>query len=270
VRLGLRPLERLRVAVADIRSGRRDRLPEAQPREIQPLVVELNGLLAQNAANLERARGHVANLAHSLKTPLATLTLALGEHDAGGDLQALVTLMERRIRHHLGRARAAALNGPVRAVTPIAPRLNDLAAVLAKIYADKPIAVTQEIAPDLAAACQQQDFDEMAGNLIDNAFKWARGRVTMRARRDDGRHVAIIIEDDGPGLDPQQISQVLRPGERIDEQAPGFGFGLPIARELAELYGGTIALGAATLGGLQVTLRLPLAARSVEPAHAPA
>jgi signal transduction histidine kinase len=261
IRLGLRPLERLRQAVADVRTGRSERVPAEQPLEILPLVSELNGLLEQNAANLERARRHVANLAHGLKTPLATLAIALSDRgrDAAGDLHALVVLMERRIRHHLGRARAAALSGPMRAQTPIAPRIHEVGDVLGKIYTDKRIALTQNVPRDLAVACEQQDFDEMAGNLLENAFKWARNKVQVRAHRDDGRSVAIVIEDDGPGLRPDQIPQVLRPGERLDESAPGFGFGLPITRELAELYGGELNLDASVLGGLRVTLRLPLA-----------
>jgi signal transduction histidine kinase len=264
VRLGLRPLERLRQAVADVRSGRSETVPAEQPLEILPLVSELNGLLEQNAANLERARRHVANLAHGLKTPLATLAIALSERgrDKAGELHSLVVLMERRIRHHLGRARAAALSGPTRAQTPIAPRIDDVVDALSKIYADKRIALAQEVPRDLAVACEQQDFDEMAGNLLENAFRWARSRVEVHADRDDGRSVAIVIDDDGPGLRPEQIPQVLRPGERLDESAPGFGFGLPITRELAELYGGELKLAASPLGGLRVTLRLPVAAFS--------
>ncbi len=261
VRLGLRPLERLRGAVADVRGGKSDRVPDEQPAEIQPLVSELNGLLEQNAANLERARRHIANLAHGLKTPLATLSIALSERgrDAAGELHALVVLMERRIRHHLGRARAAALSGPSRTQTPIAPRIADVCAALAKIHADKAIALTQSVPGDLAVACEQQDFDEMAGNLLENAFRFARGKISVAARPDDGRSAIIVIEDDGPGLHADQMPQAMRPGERIDETVSGFGFGLPITRELAELYGGALDLDRSPLGGLRVTLRLPLA-----------
>ena len=262
VRLGLRPLDQLRQAVADVRAGRSEKVPAEQPLEILPLVSELNGLLEQNAANLERARRHVANLAHGLKTPLATLAIALSERgrDAAGELDSLVVLMERRIRHHLARARAAVLDGPTRAQTVVAPRLDDIANALGKIFADKRISLAQDMPHDIAVACEQQDFDEMAGNLLDNAFRCARGKVEVRAHHDDGPLVAIVIEDDGPGLRPDQISQVLRPGERLDESAPGFGFGLPITRELAELYGGELNLDASALGGLRVTLRLPVAA----------
>jgi signal transduction histidine kinase len=265
VRLGLRPLERLRRAIADVRAGRSDRLPAEQPREIQPLVTELNGLLEQNAANLERARRHVANLAHGLKTPLATLSIALAERgrDGSSDLHGLAVLMERRIRHHLARARAAALNGPARTRTPVASRLDDVCNALKKIHADKNVGLTLIVPSDVAVACEQQDFDEMVGNLLENAFRWARSKVAVNvgisAPPDDGRLLRLVIEDDGPGLTPDQVPQVLRPGERIDESAPGFGFGLPIARELAELYGGELNLDTSPLGGLRVTLILPRA-----------
>ena len=168
--------------------------------------------------------------------------------------------MERRIRHHLTRARAAALNGPTRAQTLIAPRLDDIASALGKFNADKRIALVQNVPRDLGVACDQQDFDEMVGNLLDNAFKWAHSRIEVHAQHDGGRSIAIVIEDDGPGLRPDQVPQVLRPGQRLDESAPGFGFGLPITRELAELYGGELNLNVSALGGLRVSLRLPLAA----------
>jgi signal transduction histidine kinase len=262
VRLGLRPLARLRDAVADVRAGRSERVPSAQPREVQPLVSELNGLLAQNATNLERARRHVANLAHGLKTPLATLAVALPtagpQSGRSQELHDLVDLMERRIRHHLGRARAAALSGPVRAQTAIAPRIADLCAVLGKVNADKPIAIVIDIPAALAVACEQQDFDEMAGNLLENAFTWTRSRLDIRASADNGRGVVLTIADDGPGLQPDKVSNVMLPGQRLDESVPGFGFGLSITRELAELYGGALELGAAPAGGLCVSLQLPL------------
>lgn len=261
VRLGLQPLERLRRAVADVRAGRSDNLPAEQPREIQPLVTELNGLLEQNAANLERARRHVANLAHGLKTPLATLSIALAERgrDSSGELHALAVLMERRIRHHLARARAAALNGPARTRTPAASRLDDVCSALKKIHADKNVSLALTVPSDLDAACEQQDFDEMTGNLLENAFHWARGKVSVRAESGGDRMLRLVIEDDGPGLTSEQVPQVLRPGERIDESAAGFGFGLPITRELAELYGGSLTLDTSPLGGLRVTLTLPRA-----------
>jgi signal transduction histidine kinase len=259
VRLGLRPLERLRKTLGEIRRGAREAVPTDQPAEILPLVTELNALLAQNEANLERARGHAANLAHGLKTPLATLALALSEPDrrVAGELQALVAVMERRIRHHLARARFAALNGSTRARTEVAPHLASLGDALRKIHADRALTLALAVQPTITIACEQQDFDEMAGNLLDNAFRWAKSRIRVEARSTEANNVLLTIDDDGPGLSQEQLPEVLRPGKRMDEAAPGFGFGLPITRELAELYGGTLELGASPLGGLRVALRLP-------------
>lgn len=263
IRLGLRPLERLRQALTDVRTGRSARVPSRQPQEIRPVVDELNALLDENAVNLERARRHVANLAHGLKTPLATLAIATSadsQHDPVM-LQQLVSQMVRRIRHHLGRARMAALTGAARMQTQIAPRVRDLGDVLGKIHADRSIAFTMDVPANSVAACEPQDFDEMAGNLLDNAFKWARTSVTVGASRIDAI-IYIVVDDDGPGLTLAQREQVLRPGERLDEAAPGFGFGLSIVSELAELYGGSVALSEAPLGGLRVTLELPTAVQA--------
>jgi signal transduction histidine kinase len=260
VRLGLRPLERLRRSVADVRAGRSEAVPEHQPLEIQPLVSELNALLVQNACNLERARRHVANLAHGLKTPLATLGVALSADGARAEeLHPLIDVMERRIRHHLGRARAAALSGPVRAQTLVAPRISDLGLVLGKVNADKAIDFIANVPPALIVACEQQDFDEMIGNLLENAFQWARSKVEIQARLEQRRDLIVVIDDNGPGLQQANISQALQAGKRLDETAPGFGFGLSITRELAELYGGGLDLMRSPLGGLRVVLHLPAA-----------
>ncbi len=257
VKLGLRPLTLLRAAIADIRVGRRDRLPAGQPSEIQPLADELNVLLAQNEATLERARGHVANLAHGLKTPLASLTLALsGERADPRELRPLVDVIERRIRHHLGRARAAALAGPVRAHTAVGPRLEALGDVLSKVNAARTITFTLDVPADAACGCEQQDFDEIAGNLMENAFTWAKSAVAVSAKPVN-RVLAITIDDDGPGLQPADIERVMKSGQRLDEEAPGFGFGLSITRELVALYGGELGLARAPLGGLRVELTLP-------------
>ena len=257
VRLGLRPLQHLRRAVADIRSGLRERLPDGQPREVQPLADELNALLVQNAANLERARRHVSNLAHGLKTPLATLALALPrESTKDRNLHDLVMVMERRIRHHLGRARSAAIGGPGRTRTAIAPRGRDLVLVLTKVNAEKPIAVTDEIPSGLVVACEPQDVDEMLGNVLENAFRWCRTKVSMRASL-QGRDVILTIEDDGPGLSPEQMAKAMQAGQRTCASPPSLGFGLSITRELAELYSGSLSLDRSALGGLLVSLRLP-------------
>jgi signal transduction histidine kinase len=258
IRLGLRPLSRLTEDLQRVRTGTAERIPGAQPSEVAPLVAELNTLLDQNAANLERARRHVANLAHGLKTPLATLAIIMEESGYYADkrLKPLVMTMDRRIRHHLARARLAALGGPERARTLLAPRVADHIGAFGKLYADKSLAYEIRLAPDIALACEAQDLDELLGNLLDNASKWARQRVLVTAVR-EGPMVEMTIEDDGPGLSDQQAVEVMRPGHRIDESAPGYGFGLPITRELAELYGGNVELTRSRLGGLQAVVSLP-------------
>lgn len=258
VRLGLAPLGRLRENLADVRTGREARVRSDQPEEVGPLVAELNALLEQNERNLERARGHVANLAHGLKTPLATLAMALRDpaRDPGGSLAAQVENMDRRVRHHLRRARSAALAGPARARTPLLPRLTDLREVLRRIHADRRPEIVLAIPEDLPVSCEGQDLDEMLGNLLDNACRWCTGTVRVSAARAGGR-VEIRVEDDGPGLAREAMAAMLERGRRLDEGVPGDGFGLPITLELAELYGGSLALGRSEWGGLRATLTLP-------------
>ncbi|KMO26198.1 histidine kinase, partial [Methylobacterium variabile] len=168
VRLGLRPLRRLSEQLGEVRAGGRERLPVDQPVEVRPLVGEINGLLDQNAAQLAQARTHVANLAHGLKTPLATLSMAFGESGSNRDagLAGLVEGMDRRIRHHLRRARAAATGGTVRARVDLASVVGDLAMVLARMHADKAIAFDTDVPAEFAVACDRQDVEEMLGNLI--------------------------------------------------------------------------------------------------------
>ncbi len=258
VRLGLRPLTRLRAELYRVRTGRADRIAGPQPYEVRPVVDELNSLLDQNALNLERARRHVANLAHGLKTPLATLALAFDEPgaDPGGGFGPLVANMDRLIRHHLARARAAALGGDNRNRVDLAAALADHLAVFAKLYADKAVAYETRLGSGLAVACEAQDLDEIMGNLLDNASKWTRTRVLVTASVRNAR-VELGVEDDGPGLSSGQADHVMKLGGRIDETAPGYGFGLPITRELVELYGGSLTLGRSGLGGLRATFDLP-------------
>ncbi|PZO82142.1 MAG: sensor histidine kinase [Mesorhizobium amorphae] len=258
VRLGLKPLRAMRAELSEIRAGRRTEVGENQPSEVQPLAVELNSLLRENAEGLARARRHAANLAHGLKTPLATLAAAPALR-RDPDAMGLVDGMDRMIRHHLTRARAATLGeGTSRAQVAARARLSELLSVMHAMHRTRPVQGSLTEGQPVAIACEEQDFDEMFGNLLDNAFKWARSKVAVSVV-EEGRFASIRIADDGPGLAPDEMPEALRPGRRIDEATPGFGFGLPIARELVELYGGSLALDRSeTLGGLSVTVRLPL------------
>lgn len=261
LRLGLRPLGKLKAELEAVRGGRSDRIAGEQPLELQPLVGELNRLIEQNAEGLKRARSHVANLGHALNTPLATLAVSISaDRRAKSETRLrLVEEMQSRIRHHLGRARAAALSGPVHASTLLKPRVDDIGGALSKIHADRSLKLALEVPASLALACEPQDLDEMLGNLLDNAFKWARARVGVTAFS-SGNRVIVSIEDDGPGIESDQIDAVLLAGRKLDESVPGHGFGLAIVRELAELYGGDLALERSDLGGLKATLGLPASA----------
>ncbi|MDB5711151.1 MAG: hypothetical protein JWL96_3221 [Sphingomonas bacterium] len=260
LRLGLRPLARLRRSVAAIRAGQTQRLPGDQPSELTPLADELNALLDQNAAQLASARGHVANLAHGLKTPLATLAVALREpgRDPDGSLAAEVARIDGAIRHHLGRARAEVPGGASRRHTALGPAVEALAAALARIHAERGIAFTADVPDGLTLALDPQDLDELLGNLLDNGWRWASRAIRLTATL-DGPLARITIADDGPGIPAAERAAAVEPGRRLDESGEGHGFGLSIARELAELHGGMLALGEAEGGGLSAVVTLPVA-----------
>jgi len=263
LRIGLRPLRRLRAMVGEVRAGDRRMIAIAEPTELLPLVGELNGMIETNEQALARARGHAANLAHGLKTPLATLRLELAAR-AGAEDAALVTLVDRmqqQIRHHLGRARAAEI-GTKGVVVSLLPVVDALVATMAKIHADREILSDIAIQPDLAVRCDPQDLDELLGNILDNAWCHARSRVRLRADR-DGPAILIVVADDGAGMTSGEINTALLKGRRLDEAGAGYGFGLPISRELAELHGGSLELRRedGDLGGLAALIRLPAAIR---------
>jgi len=261
LRLGLRPLATLRAAVAAVADGRARGVPEDQPAELVPLARELNHLIARNEAGLDHARRHVANLAHGLKTPLAALALELAPRDPDGRLAALVAQLDRQVAHHLRRARAAA-PGQAGSRVAVASAAADLVAVLAQIHRDRAVAATLDIPAALSVAVEAQDLDEMLGNLLDNGWRHAAAHVRVTAAA-EGAMIAIMVEDDGAGLSPAASRQALVRGKRLDEQAGGHGFGLPITEELAELYGGGLTLDRSALGGLAARLTLPAARDAV-------
>ncbi len=257
ITIGLRPFRELREQLADVRQGRRERLPERTLKEVAPLVAEVNSLLDHNAAVVARARIHAANLAHALKTPLSALAAvaprAGGPHDS--TIGETVTAIDRLLQHHLRRARAAGSAGLLGARVAVGPVLSDILTVMRKIYAERGIEVNATIAPDAIFSGERQDLEEMLGNLLDNAYKWAHGRIEFSASMTDGRLV-LAIGDDGGGMSDKDYETALVPGTRLDTATPGHGFGLAIVRDLAELYRGTLTLGRSRLGGLEAVLRL--------------
>ena len=265
VRFGLRPLEKVRLALAQIRSGRATRLEGRFPSEIEPLADELNRLLEGNREVLERARTHVGNLAHALKTPLSVLTNeARGHRDGFGDtVGRLAGQMREQIDHHLARARMAASANVLGVNTPVAPVLARIARALERIHADRGIAIAVDCPETAGFRGEAQDLEEVAGNLVDNACKWAATRVVLSVvpapPRNGRAYFVLAVEDDGPGLPEAARKTVLKRGARLDESKPGSGLGLSIVTEIAELYGGELRLETSQLGGLRAELLLPAA-----------
>jgi len=262
VRVGLMPLRRVSEALARIREGRARRLEGEFPPEIAPLASELNGLIAHGAEVVGRARAHVANLAHFLKTPLTVLAneAAAEPSPLAETVTRQVTSMRRQVDHYLARARAAGALDVLGSRTEVSPVLSDLARVLKRMHPEKELWIDVDVAPGLAFRGEREDFEEMAGNLVDNACKWAQGKIAITAGPLDGGRFFLTVEDDGSGLAPEERSRAMERGERLDESVPGTGLGLAIVRDIAKLYGGQFTLGQADLGGLSAQLELPRAA----------
>nr|WP_205800162.1 sensor histidine kinase [Microvirga terricola] len=263
IRFGLQPLVNLRSALGAIRRGEAERIAGEYPRDIAPLVGELNQLLDTNREILERARTQVGNLAHALKTPLSIIVNEAenAPDEVAAKVREQATIMRDQVNYYLDRARAAALAGTLGTLTEAEPVIAGLARTFAKIYRDKDLTIDLAIAPNLRFRGERQDLEEMAGNLIDNASKWAAGRVAVTGEivlMDDERsRLRLMIDDDGPGLPEAAREEVLKRGHRLDETKPGSGLGLSIVRDLAGLYRGAVKLEASPLGGLRAVLELP-------------
>ncbi len=262
VAFGLRPLARLRRALAAIRSGAADRMVGDWPREVTPLVDDLNALLDHNARMVETARESAGNLAHALKTPLAILGNEAADLAADGNAEAAAMLgqqveaMRRHVEHHLARARAQAAGEARGLRTPVRPSLERIARTLTRLHD-----VAVEVVPGDALEFRgdQQTLEEILGTLTENACQWARGQVRLSARG-EGERLLLSIEDDGPGIPADRLTEVLRRGRRLDESRPGSGLGLNIADDLARAAHGDLVLDSSPdLGGLRCRVYLPVA-----------
>ena len=268
VQFGLAPLKRISEGLAAIRSGTAERLEGRFPEEIAPLARETNALIEANREIIERARTHVGNLAHALKTPLSVIVneaASRGEDAFAVKVREQTAIMRDQVTRHLERARLAAGLSSIGTVTEIRPVLIALARTMEKIHHDRGIAIDVEAAENLRFRGERQDLEEMVGNLVDNACKWAKSRVAVEVaqpRRDASNpSVSLLIDDDGPGLSASEREemQAAQRGRRLDETKPGSGLGLSIVVELAGLYGGELSLETAPIGGLRAELVLPAA-----------
>src|SRR3989440_1728064 len=267
VRFGLAPLKRISDSIADIRSGRAERLEGEFPVEIAPLARETNALIDANREIVERARTHVGNLAHAIKTPLSVIVNEASAHRTdpmAGKVLEQAGVMRDQVAHHLERARIAARVTVVGTVTEVASVIEALRRTMEKIHRDRGIVV--EVKADTPAKFrgERQDLEEMVGNLIDNACKWAASQVFIEVLVEQPAEpgagpklLRIVVDDDGRGLSEAERTKVARRGQRLDESKPGSGLGLSIVVDLAALYGGSLSLGGAPTGGLRAGLVLP-------------
>jgi signal transduction histidine kinase len=266
VRFGLAPLNRISQSLAAIRSGTAERLEGKFPVEIAGLARETNALLEANREIVERARTHVGNLAHALKTPLSVMVneaVARGDDPLAAKVREQTDIMRDQVTRHLERARLAARLTVVGSITDVSPVVNALARTMEKTHRDKELAIEIDAPEHTRFRGERQDLEEMIGNLVDNACKWAQSRVAIEVVSErpapDRQTVRIVVDDDGPGLTASEREQVAHRGRRLDETKPGSGLGLSIVVELAGLYGGGLTLGNAPLGGLRAELVLPAA-----------
>ena len=262
IRVGLSPLRDVGRALAAIRTGKAERLDGTFPSEITPLADELNALITTNTETLERSRTQVGNLAHALKTPLSVLANEVREHP--GEFANVVSkqtrAMHTHVDHYLARARAAAAMNVLGVRTEVYGVVEDLVRTVERIYQDRDIQVDMDIDDTIAFRGERQDLQELVGNVLDNACKWAAGHVRIRVASLDDATFNVSIEDDGPGLTREEAEQVVQRGTRLDEAQPGSGLGLSIVADITDLYNGRFSLDRSEFGGLKVSLNLPAAA----------
>ena len=262
LRRGLEPLRRLEREIAQLEGGARTALSGPWPRELAGVAENLNTLLESERSRIARYRDSLGNLAHGLKTPLAVMRAALASgRESVAAVNEQIDRMTKIIDHQLQRAAgggAAALGQVPVAVAPLAAELR---AALLRVHGAKDLLIELEIEPGSGFAGDGGDLTELLGNLLDNACKWSRSRVRLRAGIEASAPPALrlhlSVEDDGPGIAPADRERVLGRGVRADEGQPGHGLGLAMVRETVALYGGQLEIDRSELGGARLTLRLP-------------
>lgn len=268
-RFALRPIGRMRNALEAVRDGERQSVEGNYPQEIAPLADEINELLRSNTSIIERARSQVGNFAHGLKTPLAVLRneASAQKSELSGLVLNQTDKMSDLVSRYLDRAQLAARTAIVGRRANTDETLTKLTRVMTKLHPDKQVIFLPAGDNEIWFRGEETDLEEMVGNLLDNACKWAKSRVEVSTKLADvpqAREFQILIEDDGSGLTAKEVGKVLQRGVRLDEKAPGSGLGLDIVKELAEVYGGKLALGKCRMGGLGATLTLPVAGSNAQ------
>jgi signal transduction histidine kinase len=273
MRYGLEPLRRLQEGVAAIRRGEGEKIGGEFPQDIAPLAAEVNLLLDANREVVERARTQVGNLAHALKTPLSVImNEADADKRADADKSSLSSkvseqaiIMRDQVTYYLDRARAAVRIGAIGNMAEVAPVTAGLVRTFEKIYQDRGITFSAQVPDNIRFRGERQDLEEMIGNLVDNAGKWAHQNVTISiapiatTNQRGKKFFRVVIDDDGVGLAPELREAAMRRGRRLDETRPGSGLGLSIVVDLASLYGGALQLDSSPSGGLRAMLDLPAA-----------
>lgn len=256
---GLWPLRRVREEIARMRAGLASRVSGRMPREVAPLVEELNALIEHNEVQAEEARRHAGNLAHALKTPLTVITnaAAAGAQDLPETVIREARTMRRQVDHHLARARAVGRRITGQSRTPICPSVESVERAVRRLYPN--VRIDTDGPRDLVAHIERQDLDEIVGNLVENAAKYGGGSVFITMSAQMG-FVELMVEDDGAGIPEADRVRIFDRGVRLDSGKPGTGLGLAIVRDVVEIYGGTVTLEESEdLGGLLVRMRLPAA-----------
>jgi len=264
IRRAISPVQRLREKLAAVRDGSANRLEGNYPGEIQPLVSDLNSLLDHQEEQVKRAISKAGDLAHGLKTPLAILSQEAERAEKSGQTEIASTInqqvlrMQRQVDYHLAHARAAASGAVPGTRSNLRASVEGLSRTLQRLYENRELNIQVEVSPAHEVRVQREDLDEMLGNLLDNACKWAKSSITIHSSESNNR-IQITIDDDGPGLTPSLRTSVLQRGVRADEESSGSGLGLAIVKDLTKLYGGSISLESSQSGGLCAVLNLPAA-----------
>lgn len=264
------PFAQLRKALAQVRTGDAAALSGAFPEEVQPLIDDLNNLLATSGEQMVRARTQAGNMGHGLKSSLAILVDEGHRLEQKGDVESAGVIfghskrMQRQIDYHIARARAAASRRRPEQATSLSDAAQGVVTALERLHVERNLALENRIPAGTYVACEAEDLEEVLANVVDNACKFAKTTVRLSIEKSGPRKlVGIVVEDDGPGLPPEAWDMVFNIGEQWGS-AGGSGLGLAIVRDLAQLYGGFVQLDQSELGGLKVTVELPMHATGRE------